>query len=53
MHNTCYYNFIRTNIACPLCRKSVIDPKLIEGHYDMEIASTIMPIQYSKKLMKI
>jgi ribosomal protein S27E len=53
MHSKCYNNYLRTNIACPLCRKSIIDPKLIEAHYDMEFASIVMPTEYRNMYMKI
>lgn len=42
-----------TSIACPLCRKSICDPKFFEAHYDMQIASMQMPAEYRDKLMTV
>jgi ribosomal protein S27E len=53
MHSSCYKGFIKTNIACPLCRKSVCDPKLFEMHMDIQIASMVMPPEYQNKMMRI
>ena len=53
MHQKCFHDYIKTTIACPLCRKSVIEPSLVEAHYDAQIALTIMPIDYRNKLMTI
>ncbi|CDW77578.1 UNKNOWN [Stylonychia lemnae] len=46
LHSKCYSTYIRRNIMCPICRKSIIDPKAFEAQMDMEIASTPMPEEY-------
>jgi len=34
MHAKCLQQYSRTNIACPICKKSLIDPLIIEAHMD-------------------
>jgi len=31
---------------CPICRKSIVDPKQIESYMDFEVANTPMPEEY-------
>ena len=31
MHSKCYNSYLKRNIACPICRKCVIDPALLEA----------------------
>ena len=38
MHSSCLDEFIKHSLACPLCKKSVLDPDLIEKQFDEEIA---------------
>ena len=51
MHSKCYNNYLRTQIACPLCKKSIIDPKLFEASMDMQLASMQMPAEYKDTKM--
>jgi ribosomal protein S27E len=30
MHIECLHKYLESNIACPICKKSLVDPKLIE-----------------------
>ena len=53
MHTRCFNEFRLTSIACPLCRKSIMDPTLFEAHFDMQIAMTPMPEEYRDKLMTV
>lgn len=53
MHPKCFSQYVRTNIACPFCKKSVVDPKLIEAHYDIEIAGMPMPEEFKDLEMSI
>jgi len=53
MHGTCYTSYARTNIACPLCRKSICDPKFFASWFEAQIASTIMPLEYRNKYMSV
>ena len=40
-------------IQCPVCRKSICDPKSFEEEYDRQIAETQMPAEYKDKLMTV
>ena len=52
MHSKCYYGYIKSNqIACPMCKKSVIDPKYFEASMDMQLASMQMPEEYKDTKM--
>lgn len=53
MHSECYRTFMQTSIACPLCRKSIVDPKYFEASYDAQIRETPMPEEYKNKLMTV
>ena len=53
MHGTCFASYSRTNIACPICRKSIIDPKYFAEFFEMQIASMPMPPEYRDKLMTV
>ena len=35
MHSKCLVKYINSsNLACPMCKKSIIDPSLFEAHMD-------------------
>jgi len=34
MHKKCFLKYLESKVACPICKKSVIDPKLFEEHFD-------------------
>ena len=53
MHAKCFNTYLRTQIACPLCKKSLIDPKLFEANMDMQIASMPMPEDYKDTTMVV
>jgi RING finger/CHY zinc finger protein 1 len=53
MHQQCFNNYCKRNIACPLCRKSIFDIKFLEAHLDNEIAMTPMPDEYKNKYVNI
>ena len=40
MHSSCLEEFVKYQLACPLCKKSVLDPCEIEKQIDEEIAVT-------------
>eukprot|EP00347_Sterkiella_histriomuscorum_P014153 403361959 len=46
LHSKCFSTYARKNIACPICRKSMVDPKSFEAQLDLEIANTPMPEEY-------
>ena len=37
MHHNCYMKYAITNIACPLCKKSMVDPRVYEAQMDEQI----------------
>lgn len=41
------------HFACPICKKSVIDPKEFEDFFDEEMANSPMPKEYRDMKMKI
>lgn len=53
MHRTCFNTYVQSNIACPLCRKSIIDPLLFESHYDEQVLLMPMPEEYANKKMTV
>ena len=53
MHSNCYVGYAKTNIACPICRKSMCDPKLFEAQMDNEIACMPMPAEYANQTMVV
>ena len=53
MHFKCFQEYTKSNIACPMCKKSVCDPKYFEQFYDMQVASMLMPEEYRKQKMVI
>ena len=34
MHFKCYKGYIKTNVACPLCKKSIVDMAVYEVYFD-------------------
>ena len=54
MHTKCLNTYLRANnIACPMCKKSVIDPKMFEAQMDMHLASMQMPEEYKDTMMRV
>lgn len=53
MHSKCFREYIKTNIACPLCKKSLIDMSKAETFYDQQIAANKMPREFRYCWMKI
>jgi len=53
MHAKCFVQYAMTNIACPLCKKSMVDPKNFEAHYDDQINGMQMPEEYKDVKMLI
>jgi hypothetical protein len=35
MHSSCFKKYYMTSIMCPTCRKSIIDPALMEANWDL------------------
>lgn len=46
MHANCLDEFMSKHIACPICKKSVVDPKDFEEYFDEEMANSPMPEEY-------
>lgn len=46
IHKGCLDEYLKTSLNCPVCRKSLIDPLIVEEHYDREFARYIMPEEY-------
>ena len=46
MHSSCLNDYLKTNMACPLCKKSLVDMTAYEAFYDAEFASYPMPLEY-------
>lgn len=46
MHRACLLQYYKTDWKCPICRKSMIDPLLVESQFDEQISGTIMPEEY-------
>ena len=53
MHFSCLKEYKKSNWGCPICRKSLVDMKLLESAIDAEIAATIMPQEYRNSYMNI
>lgn len=53
MHQNCYVEYAMTNIACPLCKKSMVDPKAYEAQMDEQINGMQMPEEYKDVKMLI
>ena len=53
MHSSCLKQYLKKNIACPICKKSAIDPKSFEGHFDEELANSPMPRELKDTKMNI
>ena len=53
IHSKCLHDYLKTNIICPICRKSIVDPKLFEAQMDAEIAAMQMPDDYKDTIIKI
>ena len=45
--------YCKTNIACPLCKKSIVDMSQYESFYDDQIAMTQMPEEYKNHYMTV
>ena len=53
MHRNCLDEYLKSNLNCPICRKSLIDPKHLEEWFDEQLAGTIMPEEYRGAKMNI
>lgn len=54
MHTKCYNTYLKANnIACPLCKKSLYDPSVLEKAYDDQIAAMPMPLEYRDTKMVV
>ena len=54
MHVKCFNKYIKSNqIACPMCKKSIVDPKFYEQHIDLQIAQMQMPEEYKDTKMVV
>ena len=53
MHSNCMEEYLLTQIACPICKKSVVDPKEFEEYFDEEMASSPMPAAYRNIKMQV
>ena len=53
MHRNCFMQYMETQIGCPLCKKSMVDPKLFEEHYDTQLALMEMPEDYKNTFMVV
>ena len=47
MHGSCFKRYSRSNLNCPTCRKSLVDPRLYEAQMDAMIAQQPMPAEYA------
>ena len=50
MHSKCFEQYIKSQYQCPICKQSVIDPKLFESQIDRYIES--MPLEDPEELDK-
>ena len=54
MHGLCFSDYIsKGKFACPVCRRSICNPKEFEKFFDDEIAATQMPPDYRNKQMTV
>ena len=53
MHTECLEKYMTNNIACPICKKSIVDPLKIEEQMDTQFALTEMPEEYKDVKIKI
>jgi len=53
MHTKCFREYAKTNIACPLCRKSLCDPLTFEKNMDREYFFTKMPAEFKDTTMTV
>lgn len=53
MHTKCLNSYMKTNVKCPLCKKSICDPKLFEKTQDAYFEGTRMPEEYKDAKMII
>ena len=51
MHESCFASFSLTNVACPICRKSIVDMLLFEQQLDLQMEAMQMPDEYRDKMM--
>ena len=49
----CLDKHAETSIACPLCRKSIVDPIEFEEYFDELIVETQMPDEYRDMKMTV
>ena len=48
MHSKCLKAYEKTNVACPFCRKSIVDPKMFEAYMDEMVEKQPMPKEYAE-----
>jgi len=53
MHASCLEEYIQNHIACPICKKSAVDPKVFEDYYDEEITNSPMPAELRDTKMTV
>ena len=54
MHTKCLNQYMKANkISCPMCKKSVVDPKIFEAQCDHYFATMPMPLEYKDTKMSI
>ena len=46
MHKECLNEYIKTQLNCPICRKSLVKIDAMEAYYDQVFSGTIMPEEY-------
>lgn len=53
IHETCFLGYLQTSIACPICKKSLVDPKLLEADFDQQFAEYHMSKELQEQKMFI
>ena len=53
LHKNCLDQYLKTNLNCPICRKSLLDPSVLEEYYDAQFAEYIMPEEYRNARVNI
>lgn len=46
IHGPCLKEYLKTSIACPLCKKSIVDMTAYESYFDQQLADMPMPEEY-------
>ena len=53
IHVPCLNSYAETSVACPLCRKSIVEPNEFEAYFDQMVAETQMPEEYRDVKMTV